>query len=396
MPRPVAIAVFGDSVVESATFPGFLRYGLIPELRTRLARTPGLVLGGEGFVPAYPLRWTFHGGVSPGNGPPGGSGWLVSGYGSRVPGHDGLSGYSAITRSPRATATTAIDAPYVGVLFNRSSASGVFTVTAGRKTFTIDARGPGPPTPAERWIAVPSSARTVTVHGPTSGVLTFDGVIVRGRIPAGRTGVEVENLGHSGHYLATDSSPRNLVAIRAQRFGISVFMASYKRELDAASGDPAASENAYDTELQARVRIARATGGACLIAAPSPIPVPASTTSGFDAIDRRVAAAEGCTYTTALSELWNPATAVQTGMTIVDGIHPAAAGYRLMAAALGPLLANLVHGRAGAGAGAGARAGAGGLPTAAAGEARIARDDVASALTGQWPTVLVRAPGFGR
>ena len=346
VPRPVTIAVFGDSVVESATFPGYLRYGLIPELRTHLGQTAGLVLGGEGFVPAYPLRWTFHGGVSPGNGPPGPTGWLVSGYGSRVPGRDGLSGYSAITRSSRASATTAIDAPYIDVLFDRSAAAGVFTVTAGGRTFVIDAHGSGRPTPAERWIAVPASARAVTVHGPRSGVLTFDGVIVRGRIPAGRIGVEVENLGHSGHYLATDSSPGNLAAIRAEGFDISVFMASYKRELDAAAAsDPATSQAAYARELRERVGLARSTGGACLIAAPSPLPVPAAISSAFDAIDRAVASADGCTYTTALSDLWSPSSAVETGMTIVDGIHPAAAGYRLIARALAPILAGLVDRR---------------------------------------------------
>jgi hypothetical protein len=348
-PRPVTIAVYGDSVVESATIPDFLRDGLIPRIRADLARVAGLTLGGEGFIPAYPLRWTFHGGLSPGNGPPGPTGWLVSGYGSAVPGFDGLSGYSAITRSPRATATTAIDALHVGVLFNRSSAAGVFTVSAGTRTFPIDARRSGPPAPAEQWITLPPGTRSITVHGPRSGVLTFDGVIVRGRIPAGRIGVEVENLGHSGHYLATDSNPRNLAALRAHRFDISVFLASYKRELDAASGEPAAAEAAYQGELRARVALARSTGGLCLIAAPSPLPVAAAITSSFDAIDVQVADDYGCTYTAALARLWDPATAVQAGTTIVDGIHPAAPGYRLMAAALVPSLVTLVHQRAAAG-----------------------------------------------
>jgi hypothetical protein len=346
VPRPITIAVYGDSVVESATFPGFLRYGLIPELRAALAEQPGFTLGGEGFVPAYPVRWTFHGGVSPGNGPAPPTGWLVSGYGSNVPGLDGLSGYSAITRSRRASATTAIDAGRVGVLFSRSPDSGVFTVTAGGRSFAISARHPGRPAPAEAWLTVPRGARTITIHGPRSGVLIFDGVIVRGRPQAGRIGVEVENLGHSGHYLATDSHPRNVAAIEAQHFDISVFLASYKRELDAATADPSASQKAYARELRERVGLARRSGGVCLIAAPSPLPVPAAITAGFDAIDRQVAAADGCTYTTALAELWNPATAAATGMTIVDGIHPAARGYRLIAGALVPLLAKLVRQRA--------------------------------------------------
>jgi hypothetical protein len=346
VPRPVTIAVFGDSVVESATIPDFLHDGLIPELRSGLARTPGLTLGGEGFVPAYPLRWTFRGVVTPGNGPPGPTGWLLSGYGSPVAGLDGLSGYSALTRSPRATVTTAVDARHVGVLFNRSSAAGVFSVSAGRRTFEINARGRGASTPAERWITVPAGTRTITVHGPRSGILTFDGAIVRGAITPGRIGVEIENLGHSGHYLRTDSNPRNLAALRAQRFDISVFIASYKRELDAASGDPAAAEQAYASELRARTALARSAGGVCLIAAPSPLPVPAAVTAAFAAIDQQVAAAEGCQYTTVLADLLAAAAAVKTGMTIVDGIHPAAPGYRLMAKALVPVLLKLVDERA--------------------------------------------------
>lgn len=339
----MTIAVYGDSVVESATIPDYLRDGLIPQLRTQLARTPGLALDGDGFIPAYPLRWTFHGVVTPGNGPPGPTGWLLSGYGSPLPGLDGLSGYSAITRSPRATLTTAIDARHIDVLFNRSSTAGRFTVTAGAKTFAIDARRPGPPAPAQHWITVPPATRTITVHGPRSGILTFDGVIVRARVAASKLGVEVENLGHSGHYLATDSTPRELAAIRAQRFAISVFIAAYKREIDAAAGDPAASEAAYANELRDRARSARHAGGLCLIADPSPLPFASTITSSFDAIDQQVAHDDGCSYTTALTRLWNPATAVRAGLTIVDGIHPAAPGYRLIAKALAPVLEKLVE-----------------------------------------------------
>ncbi len=69
------------------------------------------------------------------------------------------------------------------------------------------------------------------------------------------------------------------------------------------------------------------------------------TAALIGAIDRRVARAEGCAYTGALTRLWNPLTAHKTGMTAVDGVHPTARGYRLMAATLAPLLVRMVRAR---------------------------------------------------
>jgi lysophospholipase L1-like esterase len=340
----VTIAVYGDSVVEGIDIPNAAQDSLVPQLRDRLAQTAGLASGGTGFVPASSDFWHFNAKTLPVGRTPAPNVWLLLGVlGS---GTDGLSGYSAIARSHQAAASIAVDGSSIGVLFTKTAGSGVFSVNAGGKTFPIDAHTSGRPAVGEQWIAVPAGTKTIAVHGPRSGRLTFDGVIVRRPPAAGRTGVEVENLGHTGHYLAQDSAPRVSAAIRAQRFDISLFLGVYRREFDAAVGDASQNETAYATELRARVRLVRGSGGLCVIADPTPLPVPPSISARFAQIDRQLAQAEGCAYTGALAHLWNPATAVATGVTIVDGIHPAAPGYRLMAQALVPVLAGLVQARA--------------------------------------------------
>ncbi|HEU0317708.1 MAG TPA: SGNH/GDSL hydrolase family protein, partial [Solirubrobacteraceae bacterium] len=308
------------------------------------AQSPGLEAGGAGFIPASSDFWHFNAKTLPVGRTPAPNVWLLLGVlGS---GTDGLSGYSAIARSHQAAASIPVDGSSIGVLFTRTAGSGVFSVNAGGKTYPIDAHTSGRPAVAAQWITVPAGTKTIVVHGPRSGRLTFDGVIVRRPPVAGRIGVEVENLGHTGHYLGQDSAPRIAAAIRAQRFDISLFLGVYRREFDAAVGNAGQHESAYAAELRARVRLVRSAGGACVIADPTPLPVPASISARFAEIDRQLAQAEGCAYTAALAHLWNPATAVATGVTIVDGIHPSGAGYRLMAQALDPLLAGLVQARA--------------------------------------------------
>ncbi len=340
----MTIAVYGDSVVEGIDIPNALRDSLVPQLRGALGQVPGLEAGGTGFVPASSDFWHFNAKTLPVGRTPAPNVWLLLGVlGS---GTDGLSGYSAIARSQEAAASIPVDGSSIGVLLTRTAGSAAFTVNAGGRTFPIDAHTSGRPKVAEQWVTVPPGTRSIVVHGPRSGRLTFDGVIVRRPPAAGRTGIEVENLGHTGHYLGQDSAPRISAAIRAQRFDISLFLGVYRREFDAAVEHASRHEADYARELRDRVRLVRSSGGRCVIADPTPLPVPASISARFAEIDRQLARAEGCAYTGALAHLWDPATAVATGVTIVDGIHPAAPGYRLMAQALVPVLAGLVHERA--------------------------------------------------
>jgi len=338
----VTIGVFGDSVVEAYTIPHFLRDGLIPQLRRDLARAGGFQAGGVGLIPVTPFRWHFSKykisdiqALAP-------DAWLLDGFDSV--GLDGPSGYGALAVSPGVTATAPIDARLIGVLFTKFPGSGVFTVTSGSQTYSIDARSSGPPTPAVQWLIAPPGATSVTVHGPRSGTLIWNGVIVRAPVSPGRIGIEVENLGHMGQILAAVSAPRILATLRDQRFDVSVFISAYLWELRAAGGNTGYAAG-YARELLSRIRLTRGYGGLCLIADPSPLQVPGAVTAVFAAIDRRVARDQGCAYSGALTGLWRAATAVRTGMTVVDGIHPTARGYRLIAQTLVPALVRLVRER---------------------------------------------------
>jgi hypothetical protein len=343
----VTIGVYGDSVVEGYTIPHYLENSLVPRLRTGLAAA-GFEANGTGLIPASVFRWSFSRYTVAGTKQvPRADAWTLSGFSAQSPGPDGPSGYSAIALSPQVTASAPIDpsAPFVAVLFTKFMGSGVFTVTAGGQTFSIDARSTGPPTPTEQWITVPPGTKSITVHGPASGSLIFDGVINRGPVTPGRIGVEVENLGHMGHRLSQDSAPRILQSLLQQQFDISVFLPAYIWEF-AAAGGGSKYEKGYQSELEDRIGLVKTYGGLCLIADPSPLPrVLGSVIPRFAAIDRKVAKLEGCLYTRALTHLWNPTTAVKRGITLVDGVHPQASGYRLMADALVPILQKMVRER---------------------------------------------------
>jgi len=336
----VTIAVFGDSVAEAYTVPDYIQRGLVPQLANSMV-SAGFERGGVGLIPVTPFRWQFNKYVPYSLGPAPADGWLLIGYGLR--GTDGPSGYSGLASSPGATATAAISDPQVGVLYTKDTASGPFTVTAGSKTWTIDAHSTGPPAPAETWLAMPVGAGTITVHGPTRGTLLFDGVVGRRPVGAGRVQVEVDNLGHMAHLLGRDFAPRVVASLVEQRYDISVFLGGYLSELLAASQPGDYREDQYASALREHADLVHGYGGRCLIVDPSPIPVPARIAARYAAIDRRAAGQDGCAYSDAISHLWKASTAVGRGLTLVDDIHPTAAGYRLIVRALTPELTRLVR-----------------------------------------------------
>jgi lysophospholipase L1-like esterase len=322
--------------------PDFLQDGLSPLLEDALVKA-GFPRGGTGFIPATPFRWTLKRSfVIGGMGSQPAKGWLLDGFGTQS-GLDGLSGYSALAESPAATATAPIDAPTVAVLFTKYRGGPNFTASAGGQTWTISTNSSGPPQPTQVWLTVPAGSKTLTITGPDYGRFVFDGAISRRPVAPGTVQVEVENLGHMGHLLGQDLSQLVAESIVQQRFNVSVFLGGYLyiEEANAQSENTRAKQ--YSAALHRYINLIRTYGGQCLIADPTPLPAPAKLVARFDAIDRTVAQAEGCTYSGALTHLWSASTSVAKGLTLVDDIHPTAAGYRLIIKALMPALTKLVR-----------------------------------------------------
>jgi hypothetical protein len=335
----VTVALFGDSVTEGVLVPTYLRTGLAPQLADDEQQF-GYVPGGVGLIAAAPFRWHFNRSVSIGTGPVPANGWVTVGSGLSV-GLDGPSGYSAVTGSPSATATVEVSDPDVQVLYSSSDLHCPFDVTAAGRTWTIDSFLPGPPIDTETSIKLPAGSHQLTVHGPSCGLLFFNGIVAQRPVAPGTVQVEVDNLGHSGILPSIDFSPRVQASLQEQAYSISVFLYGYIEEL---VGNSKPFSAVYLNVMTARAEIARAHDGACLVVQPTPIQVPASSVTVVARLDRTVAARAGCTYTTVLAHLWsNAAVAVRRGLLLVDGIHPTAAGYKLMAQALAPVITKIVH-----------------------------------------------------
>jgi hypothetical protein len=336
----VTVALFGDSVTESYLIPDFLQHGLAPQLLEAVS-AEGFEPGGAGLIPAAPYRWRFDDAVPYDVGPAPADGWTTIGEGQAA--GFGPDGYTAITSSPMASATVAVGDPDVEVLYTSGGEHCPFAVTAAGGRWSIDPYRPGPPTDVETPLTLPAGVHGLTVHGPTCGTLAFNG-IVASRPPAdGQTQVEVDNLGHSGRFPWLEFTPLNQQAIAAQGYDVSVFMFGYLAELLGTQSLVAP----YVEALLARARLAREHGGACLIAAPTPIAARPSAVALVAQLDRTVAARAGCSYTTVLAHLWgSSAAAVRQGLLLPDGVHPAAPGYTLIGHALAPVIARLVRAEA--------------------------------------------------
>ena len=339
-PGRVTVALFGDSVTQSIMIPDFVQDGLGGQLQDQLTSL-GFQPGGLGFVPAAPYQFSFNADELLDEQPTPTGGWATVGYGKAIA-QDGPSGYSAITPWPQATASLSVPNPDVDVLYTSTSSDCPFTVTAGAESWSIDTYLPGPPVAAQVAITLPVSGAVLTVHGPSCGQLTFDGIVAEQPVAPGAVQIEIDNLGHAGHLPWADFQPRVREALIEQRYDLSVFMWGYIAELlaDRATIAP------YLGVMEARAKIARMNGGSCLIVQPAPIAVSTASVALVKREDETVAAREGCMYTTVLAHLWpNAGWAEQHGLLLVDGVHPTAAGYTEIARALAPVVASLVRGR---------------------------------------------------
>jgi hypothetical protein len=336
----VTVALFGDSVTESVDVSNYLEDGLAPQL-SRAESALGFTAGGAGLIPAAPFRWHFNRWVGLGLGPTPATGWVDIGYGT-TPSEDGPSEYSAVTTSPLATATVAVSDPDVEILYSSTDVHCPFTVTSAGQTWTIDTYQPGSPVDTETPLTLPAGRHELTVHGPSCGALWFDGAVAQRPVSPGQVQLEVDNLGHSGKLPWDGFTTRVEQSLVERQYDISVFLYGYLAEV---VGGKALSAP-YLKAMTARAQIARADGGACLIVAPTPLPVPQSTVKMVAGLDKTVARRERCTYTTVLTHLWiSPAAAERQGLVIVDGVHPTAAGYKLISHALAPVVAQMVRAR---------------------------------------------------
>ena len=340
----VSVGLFGDSVTEGIVIPGFERVGLAAQL-ARAETGQGFSAGGQGLIAANQYQWHFNAYGILGLSRTPATGWALVGAqdGAVVqPGTDGPSGYSAVTVSPTATATTTVRDSEVEVLYTTSVLPCSFTVTSGADSWTIStgAAARSQPAAAESPISLGAGTHRLVVHGARCGVV-FDGIVAQDPVAPGTTQIQVDNDGHSARLPSTDLARRVEQAILEQHYKVSVFLYGYIGELLVRRGTSAAT---YERALLTRARLARRNGGTCLIAAPTPmLGVARAAVRLIAGLERAVARRAGCSYTGVLTRLWNPATSAVRGLTVLDGIHPTAQGYALMARALAPLVARLAR-----------------------------------------------------
>jgi hypothetical protein len=342
--RRVTVGLFGDSVTEGIVIPDFQHEGLAAQLTT--AETSyGFSPGGQGFIAANQYQWRFNAYGIFGFQKIPADGWAIVGAqddDAVEPGTDGVSGYSARTLSPAATATTTVTDPDIELLYATSLSPCSFEVTSGSHSWSINTYAPGIEVGAgETPIVVGPGTHRITVHGPSCGALIFDGAVAQKPVQAGTTQIQFDNDGHSARLPQTDLLSRVEEAILEQRYEVSVFLYGYIGELLVS---PGASATAYAQALLTRARLARMNGGACLIVHPTPLAgVPQRQVTLIEQVERGVARQADCTYTTVLAKLWNPQAAINRGLVVIDGIHPTAAGYKLIAKALAPVIAQLAR-----------------------------------------------------
>jgi hypothetical protein len=342
--RRVSVGLFGDSVTEGIVIPDFQREGLAAAL-TRQETHYGFRAGGLGVVAVNQYQWRFSSYRILGLAPTTKAGWVLVGAqeGAEVePGTDGPSGYSAVTVSPMATVTTVVPNPDVEVMYTTSTLPCAFTVTSGTRSWTIDTYNPSDVglMAAEYPITLGAGSHRLTVHGSSCG-LAFDGVVSQKPVAPGTTQMQIDNDGHSGRMPGTDLAPRVEQAIVEQQYKVSVLLYGYIGSLVVSRGYTA---DAYVSALSTRARLARLNRGSCLIVAPTPMEgVGQAEVNLISELERSVARRVGCTYTTVLAHLWNPARGIGQGLLVLDGIHPTAKGYVLIARALAPIIAKLAR-----------------------------------------------------
>jgi hypothetical protein len=340
----VTVGLFGDSVTEGIVIPDFEHRGLAADL-TRDETGDGFTAGGQGLIAVNQYQWRFssYGILGLAAIPP--AGWALVGSQSGdivTPGTDGPSGYSAVSVSPAATATTTVDDPDVEILYTTSILPCSFSVSSGSRSWIISTDQPNQmaPVAAQYGISLGAGSHQLVVHGSSCGVV-FDGIVAQEPVVPGTIQMQVDNDGHAARAPSTDLAPRVEQAILEQHYQVTVLLYGYIGEL---AISPGVAARTYAAALLTRARLARVDGGSCLIVHPTPMQgATAARVALVTQVERSVARQAGCIYSTALAHLWNRNTSIAQGLTVLDGIHPTARGYALMARVLAPIIARLAR-----------------------------------------------------
>lgn len=339
----VRIGLTGDSIVEDGgvTSPTSLAAALRSELRRRgydargwgyvPAHGSALQLRSDGVVTAAPWSfagaWTFLG-LTPFFD-------LASPIPHLLTSPFGADGHAVESASPLAAATAEISGERFGVLFVRAPDAGSFSFSVDGRTRIVDAYATAVDGGGIAWLSAPrdGGSRHLVDIAPLHGTLRFSGVISEQARRSSRQSVDVMSLGRSCACASDVFPPAQRQALGALRLDVTVIMfgTNDQPKLGAAADDTVRQR--LIAGLRARGAVARRGGGRCIIVPPAPNRRPFAAQHELRRLEHIAAAQAGCSYAPLFKHLWRGSASIAAGYT-VDGIHPTAAGYRLMAYAL--------------------------------------------------------------
>ena len=328
--RRTTVALVGDSIVESSHVPDPRTEGLAPAVRRSLRRL-GFDTGGEGFIAAHPAEdsvvvgahataggWSYRGG------------WLWF----TAPGLPGTLPLFSWTVDPMATASLRARADTARIVYLTGPAMGRFAFEVAGTRGEVDARQPRAAS-AIRTVRLPSSRRprSIRVGDVQGGAFGLVGVFLRRAPVGGRRQLEVSALGYAGTLGSQPEDPAAEAGLAAIAPGVTVLVLGTNDAIVAASTGDRRIYPRLERGILARARVARRSG-ACIVVPPGRGRLPLDVFRGVRAAERRAARRGGCSYAPVLDVLGS------RRYFTLDGVHPDALGYRVVARRLAPVIAS--------------------------------------------------------
>jgi len=335
-----AVLITGDSIVESAQVRreagGY--DGLGARLQVALANR-NVRMGGYGFIPTHDARAELDiaAGLSP-------TPWSYTGPWSyrgllffpSLKSEFGPDGMPAVGASG-ARAQLTLTGNRVGLSYATTPGGASLQVSIdGRLAGTVATAGRAGS--GLRWFPTTDASHlvTVTVVGPGEAILQG---LVATRSLTNTPEIEIDQIGHGGNRAQDDFGPAQQDALLDLSPRLTVIMFGTNEELFETSLHDLGSRDKLTRGLTARGKLARKTGS-CVVVWHAPNTVAASVQQGFRKAAQKGARLGGCSFATPLDGLWTAESSQRDKLT-VNGIHPTAAGYDLMAAKLARLLVTL-------------------------------------------------------